>query len=161
MSYTITIPGGSAELFEKHELTPRRQKPVKSLIYRADELMNKMANVRTVVSPSGEVDENPDLPEGVLVLSAEEADMLLDIEYASAWATLKSWTIDLPLPRSVDEFMDVPSPIADAIAAGAKRIKGAVTDDFEPTEASLENPDSPTGASVDSVTPTEATAPEA
>jgi len=46
MSRTVTIPGGTAELFDRNELTPRRTIPYQILLNRADELMSKLAAAR-------------------------------------------------------------------------------------------------------------------
>ena len=35
MSTTVTIPGGTAELYDPQELTPRRRIPGKALLFRA------------------------------------------------------------------------------------------------------------------------------
>lgn len=163
MPRTIDIPGGTAELYLREELTPRRQKPVKSLFFRSGSLLDKLQKNATVVHPDGSVDENPGLPEGVLHLTVEEADLLVDIQYATTWGYLKSWTLDIPVPRSVDELMDVPTNIVDVLNAEAKAIdKGVpISADFEPGDETVDDEDSPTGASGDSATPSAAAAPGA
>ena len=50
MSRTVTIPGGTAELFDRNELTPRRRIPAKALMYRADDLFTKIATASRVES---------------------------------------------------------------------------------------------------------------
>jgi hypothetical protein len=163
MSRTIEIPGGAAELFTQEELTPRRQKPVKSLFFRSGALLDKLANNSKVIHPDGSVEEDPNLPAGVVQLSQADADLLVDIQYATTWAYLKSWTLDLPLPKSPDELLDIPSHIVDVLNREAKAIDGGVpiAAAFEPSEVTLEDEDSPTGASGDSATPSPAAAPEA
>lgn len=148
MSRTVEIPGGTAELFDRAELTPRRTIPYQALLYRADDLMVKLARARRVVSTSGEVDENPDLDGPEHRLTPHEAEMLEYLQLASDWGWLKSWTLDIPLPATWEGLLDVPNQVTDAIHAGildAGNPAPEVSSDFEMSEETLENKESFTG----------------
>lgn len=150
MSKTVEIPGGTAVLLERHELTPRKQLPVKSLLHRSADLVTKMATARRVVSPAGEVEENPDLPGEEVILTEHEADVLARIGYATSWAYLKSWTIPHPFPSTPDAFLDIPANIADAIEAAVQDLGGTeAAAEFDVSPEALTDRTSPTGVSAD------------
>lgn len=149
MSRTIQIPGGTAELFDRDELTPRRTIPYQALLYRADALMEKLARARRVVSVSGEVEENPGLDGPEHRLTPHEAETLEYLQLASDWGWLKSWTLDIPLPATWEGLLDVPNKITNAIhaaiAEGNSNPAPEVVTEFEMSETTLENKDSFTG----------------
>lgn len=148
MSRTIQIPGGTAELFDRDELTPRRTIPYQSLLYRADKLMEKLANARRVVSVSGEVEENPDLDGPEHRLTPHEAETLEYLQLANDWGWLKSWTIDIPLPATWEGLLDVPNKVTNAIHAaivGAANPVPEVAPDFEMSKETLADKGSFTG----------------
>jgi hypothetical protein len=149
MSTTVELPGGSAVILDKIELTPRKQLPLKRLFLRSGDLMVKLAAARTVTSPDGEVEENDTLTGEDLVLNAHEAEILSLIQYATTWAYLKSWTLDLPFPKSPDDMLDLPSHVNDALDSALTAIHGTKTaaEQFEPSEETLEDESSFTGNS--------------
>jgi hypothetical protein len=151
MSRTVTIPGGTAELFDRAELTPRRTIPYQILLNRADELMSKLAAARKVTAPDGQVEENPNLDGPEHRLTYHESEMLEYLQLASNWGWLKSWTIDLPLPATWEGLLDVPKPITDALHVAilmhASNRTPEVASDFEMSKETLEDKESFTGAS--------------
>lgn len=158
MSRTVQIPGGTAELFDRDELTPRRRIPAKALLYRADDLLTKIGNARTVTSPAGEKDERPALTGADVRLTQYEAETLEHLQYATTWGWLKSWTLDIPLPATWEDLLDVPSDITDALNAEVQRQGNPeVADDMEMTDATLKDKGSFTGSSADSGTSSKAT----
>lgn len=150
MSKTIQIPGGTAELFEPRELTPRRNMPARSIVRRADDLMFKIIMARRITDPNGEtVDENEHLDGPELRLTPHEAEMLEHLKYASAWAFLKSWTLDLPFPETWEAMLDLPQNVADAIVSATDNIGSAdVAAQMELTKETIENKESFTGSSA-------------
>ena len=154
MSVTVTIPGGTAELFEASELTPRRRIPAKALLYRADDLLAKIAGARKVTSPNGDVDENPALRGDEYRLSQHEAETLEHLQYATTWGWLKSWTLDIPLPRTWEDLLDVNSEITDALNLAVQNLGNPdAASDFEMSKETLDDKESFTGASGSSPTP--------
>ena len=147
MSRTIQIPGGTAELFDRDELTPRRTIPYQALLYRADDLMVKLAHARRVVSPSGDVDENPDLDGPEHRLTPHEAETLEYLQLASDWGWLKSWSLDIPLPATWEGLLDVPNKVTNAIHAAIANAGNPTPEapSFEMTEEALEDKGSFTG----------------
>jgi hypothetical protein len=159
MSRTVTIPGGTAELFDRDELTPRRRIPAKALLYRADDLLAKIASARTVTLPSGESEESAVLNGPDLRLTQYEAETLEHLQYATTWGWLKSWSLDIPLPATWEDLLDVPSHITEALNLEVqKQGNHEVADDFEISKETLEDKGSFTGGPGSSTTPSGATA---
>lgn len=147
MSTTIEIPGGTAEIFTGEELTPRRRQPITALSLRSQSLIKRLANARKVTSPTGEVEESDVLDGPDVELTDKEAELLTLMQPAVVWAYLKSWTLDRPLPKNPDEVLDMPQGIYNAISAACVAEQQGTLNQFEPNEASLEDENSPTGAS--------------
>jgi hypothetical protein len=149
MSTIIIIPGGTAELYDPKELTPRRRIPAKSLLNRSDDLLLKLVMARRVTTPDGGTEtEDENLPGPDLRLTPHEAEIIEHIKYATAWGYLKSWTLDRPLPASWEDMLDLPDGIADVIVDTVNSMP--VYDpaaDAEMTLANLENKRSFTGSS--------------
>ena len=145
----IEVPGGHADLYEKHELTPRRQIPVRALMTRASDLYAKVLLARVVVSPTGETEETPGLPGEPLHLTQEEAELLEEIGYATAWAYLKGWTLPHPLPRTWQDFLDIPHEVATAIKEEVAKVNAgpSTAESFEPSKDTLQDGESFTGGS--------------
>lgn len=159
MSRTVEIPGGTAELFDRDELTPRRRIPAKALLYRADDLLAKIASARTVTKPDGESDTRAALNGPDVRLTQYEAETLEQLQYATTWGWLKSWTLDIPLPATWEDLLDVPSHITDALNLEVqKQGNPEVADDFEISKETLEDKGSFTGAPGSSKTQSGATA---
>jgi hypothetical protein len=151
MSSTVSIPGGSAELFSKSELTPRRRRPLEKLDVQISPLLTRIRVARTVTLTDGSTESTPGLPGPDLELTDRDADLLTKYQDAKVWARLKSWTLEAPLPASPDALLDVPGEVYDALAvavAGLETEDAAAVNPFVPSEATLENPESPTGASA-------------
>jgi len=151
MSTQVTIPGGTAELFTAPELTPRRRRPLEKLDVLNGPLFAKIRVARTVTKADGTSEENVGLFGPDLVLTDHDADLLTRYQDAKVWARLKSWTLTDALPASPDALLDVPGPVYDALAVGVAALEKAeavVVDPFTPSEATLENPESPIGASA-------------
>ena len=153
MSRTIQIPGGTAELFDRDELTPRRRIPAKALLYRADDLLAKISTARTVTNPDGETDTRPALSGEDVRLTQYEAETLEHLQYATTRGWLKSWTIDIPFPATWEDLLDVPSNITEVLNAEVQRQGNPeIADDFEISKETLEDKESFTGATGNSKT---------
>lgn len=153
MSTTVTIPGGTAELYDPQELTPRRRIPGKALLFRADDLLAKLAVARKVTSPNGDVDENPALLGPEYRLTQHEAEILQHLQYAATWAYLKSWTLDAPFPATWEDLLDVSDDVTDVLNEAVRNLGAPDTAaDFEMSKETLDNKESFTGASGSSPT---------
>jgi hypothetical protein len=149
MSVEITIPGGTAVLLTNKELTPRRRRPLELADVMNGPLFTKIRDARRVVSPTGEVEENVGLWGPDLVLTERDAQLLTSYQDKKIIARLSSWTLDLPLPTSTDALLDVPGAVYDALSAGLVQAESADgANPFVPSEATLEDAESPTGASA-------------
>lgn len=153
MSSTVDIPGGTAELFDRNELTPRRRIPAKALLYRADDLLAKIASARTLTKPDGESDTRPALSGEDVRLTQYEAETLEHLQYATTWGWLKSWTLDIPFPTTWEDLLDVPSDVTDALNAAVQKLGNPeVADDFEMSAETLTDKGSFTGGPGSSTT---------
>ncbi|QAY16126.1 hypothetical protein SEA_SONALI_13 [Arthrobacter phage Sonali] len=156
MSYTVEIPGGTAELLEPEELTPRRQRAVQVIALQSGPLMKKMEAAGSMKLPDGTVKESKDatlddLPE--VELTEREATLFFKIQDATIYAHLQSWTLDIARPQTIDEVQDIPGPVYDALSEAInQREEAAKAESFEPNEVTLEEPASPFGSSSDSAT---------
>lgn len=149
MSVEIEIPGGTATLLTNKELTPRRRRPLDMAEIQHMPLFAKIREARKVVSPSGEIEENVGLWGPDLILTDRDVALLTGLNDKKIIARLESWTIDLPLPKTTDELLDIPAPVYDALSAGIVKAEAVVVNPFVVSEETLEDPESPTGASAD------------
>jgi len=152
MSRSIEIPGGTAELFDDAELTPRRQRPVQELALQVGSLMDRIAQANKVTTSDGDGDVQPTLGGVDVEISDRQAEQLARLGDLVSFMYLKSWTLDAPLPATADDLLDLPLPVYNAISkAAAKSYNGtdggAVSGGFEASDATLEDETSPTGAS--------------
>ena len=155
MSVEIPIPGGTATLLSTKELTPRRRRPIENADVQNGPLFAKIRNARRIIGADGQVEENPGLWGPDLVLTERDAELLTSYNDKKIIARLASWTIDLPLPTTVDALLDVPGDVYDALSVGvAVAEKADGPNPFEPSEGTpeapgtLDTPASPTGASA-------------
>lgn len=151
MSSTVTIPGGTAELFAKSELTPRRRRPLEKLDVQNGPLMARIRDARRIIKADGTSEENPGLFGPDLILTDRDAEQMTSYQDAKIWARLKSWTLPEPVPASPDGLLDIPGPVYDALALAVVALEASEAgqvNQFVPSDETLENPESPTGASA-------------
>jgi hypothetical protein len=150
MSVEIDIPGGTARYLTDKELTPRRRRPLEQAEIQQLPIWTKIREARRVVGPDGQVEENPGLWGPELVLTDRDVEVLTAFSDKKIIARLHSWTLDLPLPTTVDELLDIPWEVYEALQGGlVKAERFGLPNLFEPSEATLEDAESPTGASAD------------
>jgi hypothetical protein len=148
----ITIPledGQSATILLKRELTPRRQLPYKALLTQYQELTVKIAQARTVTLPDGRAETDESLAGPDVTLTFEQAEFLNMLDYALIPAYVVEWSLPLPLPTTVDKALDLPIGVADALLTAIRRVANGleVWQEYEPSPATLEDLDSPSGRS--------------
>jgi hypothetical protein len=146
---TVPIPGGEAVLCLRRELTPRRELHVKSLLRQYTALAVQVANARKVTHPDGSVVENPELSGPDITLTDEQAWLFERIGYAGIPTYLVSWTLDTPLPKTVEDALDIPSDVADALKGAIEKIAAGleVWEEYEISDSTLKDKASPTGRS--------------
>ena len=166
MTIEVPIPGvkpgdpeATATLREPHEVTERHRRPIKLLAMQLNP--GKFAAVM-----GAEDDALPDIE-----LSEREATSMASLADHTILSALVGWTLDLPIPSTVDEVMDLPGHIYDALEAATSGIGEAlagsvgadvkvetnadgqtVTVPYDPytlNDHTAEDKTSPTGASAD------------
>ena len=104
----VSIPGGTATLREREDLSERNRRLVKTRGLAASAVITRLQ--KAVEDANG---QEPD-PES-LQISASEAEVTLDVQDAVIVALLASWTLDRPLP-TMDTVQDLPGDLYDALA---------------------------------------------
>jgi len=152
---TCSLGGRNSAKFYRHsELSPRRSRELDLYEVHLMPKLRELALAQKIIGENGEVlagvDENGAIPVG---LSMEESRAMFEMTDTAAWVYLKSWTLrgpdnlTLPLPPTVDDLLDLPRNIYEALIDHAAKI---TTDQItKPAPFSLDNmedPDSPTGA---------------
>lgn len=151
MTTTITIPGGTAELYGPRELTPRRRKPSELLATMLGRTLTQIGTAQRllcdglvvedrtrILEKDGEivpVGEDEDIDQVIaesgatrkylgpdLDLTRSQLALINELNDVGAWALLKSWTLPDPLPATPDAFLDIPGPVYDAVRAEAAKI---------------------------------------
>jgi hypothetical protein len=116
LSFQIEIPGGTAEIRDADELTPRHRRATEVIMFQAPTLVDKLARASSVLLPDGKTVDGGGDGE-VLELDGKEASLFLQLRDATIFAHLKSWNINEPLPTTVDDTLDIPTPVYDALYA--------------------------------------------
>lgn len=164
--YRIAVPGGSATFWKKEELPPRKSREVNILSTILAPTFKKIAAIDMASAEaeqseaSAEIgsqiigDSGLTLDEGLSLtsrLDREETRLLFELNDVVAWAYLKDWTVKVgserrPLPETAEDFLDLPTPLYEAISKHAAKLYNLKTDDKFSVDA-VEDPNSPTGAS--------------
>lgn len=133
MSEIIEIPGGKATLrSDRSELTQRRLQPITLISARMGKGVSEQLFTAGRILCEGDVlddrtDQLDDKGERVFPgpdvnLSERQLEHLTKMGVAVAWALLKEWTLDRPLPESPDAMLDLPPDLCGAIVAEAAQI---------------------------------------
>jgi hypothetical protein len=152
MSVIVQIPGGTALLYEQHELTQRRRQPLIELGLQSQALMDQVSNAQTVTGPDGQTTSSPNLSGPAMHLTAQDAHVLAQVQTAITWAYLRSWDLKdeqgnpIPLPKTVDDVLDMPVDVYDALSEAAAK-QSTKDNRFELGDATVHDHTSPTGAS--------------
>lgn len=152
--YRISIPGGTATFFRVKELSNRREEELSIAGTPAEGAINKIRNARKVTGPDGEADTSDSLFGADVHLTREEARDILFLNNTLGWVLLKSWSLKragepVPLPESVDDLLDLPKDLKNAIVKHAAKIFAAddeVKADSFSIDPGIEDQTSPIGA---------------
>lgn len=152
------IPGGTARFKHPKDVTERRRRPIK---IRATMLgTRRIAEIYNAL-PRSTDEIDPDALATELKLTATEAELVFDLQDLSVLAALDSWTLDRPLPTTVEELQDLPAELYDALSRGAaqKAATGLLQEilqgdgDEQFSVGAAGDKASPTGPSGDSAVP--------
>lgn len=127
----IPLPGGERAIFYgQSELTPRRTRALDVQLTHLSPRMRQIAAARQVVAPDGaEVDPRAVLDGPQVAISEDEAAKFAAVNDLAAWVYLKDLRDRsgrrLPLPDSVDDVLDWPTPRYEAIVAHAAKLVAA------------------------------------
>lgn len=123
MSTTIQLPNGhSAVLKDDVDMT---NKEVKSLRRAARVAMSIAQRLQAV----GFDETDPSTWSAFTEMSDEDADTIDLFQRQCVVTRLRSWTLDLPMPTTVDEVDDLPRPIYVPLTVAAINVN--LADDFE------------------------------
>jgi hypothetical protein len=140
---TVEIPGGNAQLREKHEIKVRHRRLVESASVGAAVALAKL--------PSDEAElEAATLAD--LDLTTDEADGLFKLQDATIVAALDSWTLPDPIP-TLSTVGDLDPDVYDALAEASRELGTAIAteESFDPPNPQSEGFDaSPTSRSAGS-----------
>lgn len=146
----IDLPGGGkATLREDGELTPRQRRPLKKYGLALGPKMAELMAAASVTVDGKAADGTRGVPGPPVALSLADADLLVDMQDATTLALLASWTLDRPLPTTIDELYDVDEHTPggyDALSTAAAKITAAAAVAAGFDVGAVEDPDSPTGA---------------
>jgi len=156
----ISIPGGKATFLTDAEIPPRRERELDVLYAQLN--LRKIKAIRDaskVLKEDGSVaDENAALTGPDTTLTEDEARLMFKAAEVTAWAYLKSWTLQIttttdegsmsvprPVPAEPDDYLDLPKPIYKALTDHAAKIVAQnLKDEF--SAAAAGDPESPTEA---------------
>jgi hypothetical protein len=151
MSHIIEVPGGTAEIYDPDELTPRRQRPVEELSLQLGTLLQRIQAARKVTgSAESDDDEALGLTGPDVEINERQAAQLATFADIVTFMWLKSWTVELPFPENADSLLDLPGGLYKALQKEAGRMQNLdASSRFELGDDTVNDTDSPTGASAD------------
>ena len=122
MANIIELPNGqSAVLKDVSELTNREVKTLRKSARIA-------SSVALGLERAGFEDDNPESWKLIAEMDDDDYDTLDLFQRTCAIIRLKSWTLDLPMPKEADEIDDLPMNIYGPLVAAAADIN--LTEDF-------------------------------
>jgi hypothetical protein len=118
---TITkIPGGQASWHRENEVPIWKDREISVIQIQLDrQRLNRMIRAEVMDPETGDIIESDGTP---LTLTEKEARLLFSLDEYAIWAYLKSWTLDRPLPATVDEIMLLDRPLFDALSRHAQKL---------------------------------------
>ena len=143
MSKSFDIPGGTA-VFREQLTTERQRRPLKVAMMGIPDIIDIAKDL-----PEGMEDKTLEEIGEAMKEAGVEVDMtggravaFLDVQDAVILAYLESWTLDRPLPKTMDEVLDLDSDLYDALTKSASEVYGTAKSPDVNTEVQpgLENP---------------------
>lgn len=124
------IPGGMARWYAPGELTPRRSREYELIAAEMQPLVEKAIEARVITVEDGEVREFAGDTGPAVTLTRHELRAFMELTDAATWAHLKDWTLDRPLPADMDELLDLPRPLYEALTQHGAKLLAAKGADF-------------------------------
>ena len=132
----VEVPGGQALLrTARSEMTARQRRPIEVLATMVGKKVDEVATAsrlicdgRVVLDQSAEVDDEGKqrFAGGDVEVTRPELALIMELNDAIAMALLVSWTLDRPVPKTTDEYLDLPVDLYDSLRAHAARINAAM-----------------------------------
>jgi hypothetical protein len=167
MTTTIDIPGGTAEMWEMDELTPALTMKLDVYSLRHSAMLAKVQKNAAAIQEAQDKAEaegteldQMSIPD--IGLDDDEAEQYLTMQYLTALVYLKSWTLDRPVPTALPDLLAVPLTVVRPLvqyAGKANTDAQMAAAGLEESEATVMDPESPTGPSGSSGGPSDSAAP--
>lgn len=146
----VEIPGGTATFRDADDLTGRQADLIEAAMMTIAPLFVRLPALERGEDETEEAfGRRADEAFAALGLTLAESSALLECRRAMVFATLDSWTIDRPVPKSMDEVADLPRSLVSALNAAVGGRMMQVGTDYSPDV----DPESPTEGSGSSDSP--------
>lgn len=119
------IPGGQAHWYAPAELTPRRSQEYELIAAELSPVIEAVVEARSVAAPDGPATTFPGFDGAPKRLTRAELRAFIEMTEAAAWAYLKDWTIDRPLPDDPDAVKDLPRELYEALTRHGAKLMAA------------------------------------
>lgn len=151
---TVEIPDGTAAFREADELTGRQSDLIEAATMSVASVFAKLPEV-DVKREADEADDayaarvNDAANEAfeAITLSFDESMRLVEWRRAMVFATLDSWSLDRPLPKTMDDLADLPGPLARALNAAVGGAMMQVGTDYTSPDPDPQSPTIDCGSS--------------
>jgi len=145
---THDIPGGQATFTHLRRVKPRRRREVELVTQLIGPMLPTIVKAREITSGGRVVMRDPKKKGASVEMSRDDLRLLRELNDATAWACLQSWTLKAGLPETPDDMLDLDPDLYDALQLIAAKLYAAdvdmTGDGF--TVDSVEDENSPTGA---------------
>lgn len=122
---TTAVPGGMARWFAPGELTPRRSRDYELIAAEIAPLTQRAIDARAITVAGGETRAFDGFTGPAVGLSRHELAAFLELTDAATIAYLKEWTLERPLPETVDELLELPRPLYEALTRHGSKLMAA------------------------------------
>lgn len=129
---TTAIPGGMAKWFGPGELTPRRSRDYELISAEIAPLIQRAVDARTITTDDGQTHVFEGFDGPTIGLNRHELRAFLELTDAATVAYLKEWTLDRPLPADVDELLELPRDLYEALTRHGSKLLAATRPGFGP-----------------------------
>jgi hypothetical protein len=125
----IHIPDGEASIRTlANEVSPRRRREIELIAARLGQVLPAVQSAARILVDGDVMDDRskqrhkqgprkgkPVFTGADVDLTVKQLRLLSDLNDAIVWSLLDGWTLDLPLPRTPDDLLDLPGDVYDAL----------------------------------------------
>src|SRR5690242_11450850 len=115
----VEVPGGKALLrTARNEMTARQRRPIEVLATMVGKKVDEVSvasrlicDGRVVLDQSEAIDKETGKPQftgGDVEVTRAELTLIMELNDAIAMALLVSWTLPQPVPKTTDQYLDLP-----------------------------------------------------